>query len=759
MNETLTGQLGRAPKWSVANWPVRWKVLAIALVPMVLALAFGGLRIRAELTDADRLRLAADRAELVPKITDYMSALGAALVSAATGGDVPSAKRRYADRAEELRSQLVGTDVAGDVRAGIATLLVGGQGLLDRVVADDIGPREQVTGYAPMLLTAEDVITASVRVDDERIRAQTEALSRAVGARGQMVMQQLLVNAGGELPDAELRTAMMALAGTEPSTLFGVSQGLGVDSPDAKALQQQMLTRMAIISDPEAVLPDNAALRDSIRSTDNTAARVIDTTTAAVTTALADRAGERRHAAIRDSAAIVAAVLTALAVVWLVARSLVRPLRTLRDEALKVAHTDLEQEIARVRAAAPGSEREPAPLPVTTTEEIGQVAHAVDELHAQALLLAGDEARLRLLVNEMFETMARRNRSLLDQQSALVERLERDEDDPQRLEHLLRLEHLAARLRRNGANLLVLADARISADRARPARLSTVISAAVAEVEQPRRVRIERVADVTVAGAVSADTGHLIAELLDNALRYSPPATTVRVSAVATAEGGAALEIVDSGLGMTDADLRIANMRLNAGREVTPESARHMGLFVVNRLSHRHGMRVRLAAASPAGRGISAAVYLPPGLLVADAGAEPDPTPRRAPRHRRGVPVARRDRGEDLIYQGMLSEWLVDPYELGRSPDLDWKSVWDHGWSLAAEVENVPVRAHTEHGLPVREPGARLVPGSAPAQASAPDPTGRDPDAVRSTISSHFGGVHAGRSRSQTPGPVTPERR
>lgn len=810
-------------RWSVHNWPVRWKVLAIALVPTLLALIFGGMRVSSAVSDAGRLRLAADRAQMVPKITDYMAALGGVLVAASSGGDVPSAKRRYENHKDELQSQLSG-DVAGDVRSGVATLIEGGQALLDRVSAGSIGLREQVTGYAPILLTAEDAINGAVRIDDERIRAQTEGLSRAVGARGQMMMQELLVNRGGELPDPELRTSMMTLAGTEPSTLFGMSQVLGVDSPDAKQLQQQMVTRMAIISNPESVLPGNPDLRDSLRSTDEIAARVIERTTDSVTASLADRAAERRSGAIRDIMLMLAAVALALTVVWLVASSLVRPLRRLRDGALKVAHTDLEHEIARVRA---GDEREPAPLPVYTTEEVGQVAHAVDELHAQALLLAGDEARLRLLVNEMFETMARRNRSLVDQQLALIDRLERDEDDPERLDSLFRLDHLAARMRRNGANLLVLADARISPDRARSAPLSTVISAAVSEVEQYRRVQIDRVADVAVAGAATGDTVHLVAELIDNALRYSPPSTQVRVCAVLTADAGALLEIVDSGLGMTETDLRMANMRLSAGREFTPESARHMGLFVVSRLAHRHGIRVRLSPASPAGRGISAAVYLPPGLLVGSVGAEQpavrrEPQPSAAfvgaddvsagaapptddaaavglPRRRPGfsgiggsaapapVPepvaasVAEPADADDLIYQRMLSEWLVDPHELGRSADLDWQSVWDHGWSVAAEAAAVPVASHTEQGLPVREPGARLVPGSAATELSNKRPASgrgahrrtdsqrpvasagtarrpahlaaeRDPDAIRASISSHFGGVHAARSRAQASG-------
>ena len=318
----------------------------------------------------------------------------------------------------------------------------------------------------------------------------------------------------------------------------------------------------------------------------------------------------------------------------LVARSLIRPLRVLRDGALKVAHEDLEREIARVRA---GDESPPEPLPVHTTEEIGQVAHAVDELHTQALLLAGDEARLRLLVNDMFETMSRRNRSLVDQQLSLIDRLERNEEDPERLDSLFRLDHLAARMRRNGANLLVLAGAQSSrGDQRTTVPLSSVIHAATSEVEDYRRVETSMVPDCTIAGAVSGDIVHLLAELIDNALRYSPPASPVRVSAGFRSDGAVLLQIVDVGLGMTDGDRRIANMRLRAGGEVSPDSARHMGLFVVGRLADRHGIRVRLRASSleDARSGTTAEVYLPSTVLAsADAG----PTAPRETDTRGGV--------------------------------------------------------------------------------------------------------------------------
>jgi signal transduction histidine kinase len=916
------------------NWPVRWKVVAIALVPLVLAMVFGGLRIYRAMTDASNLRLAADRAEVVPAITKYMSALDVAVIASSTGSDVEGAKKNYEARKYELQARLADTDVASDVRTGVGTLLNGGQALLDKIASNSIGLRDRVTMYAPILLTAENAVDGSVRVDNTRIRAAAQGLSRAIGARGQMMMQRLLITRGADLPEPELRTSMITLAGTEPSTLFGMAEVLGVGSVQAKTLQQQMVRRMAIMSDPTSQLVNNSELLRSVQTTDAIAAQVIKDTTASVTKSLDDLANSRRDAAIRDAVLVLAAFVAALVVVWLVARSLIQPLRILRDSALKVAHQDLEGEIARVRA---GDERAPQPLPVYTTEEIGQVAHAVDELHTQALLLAGDEARLRLLVNDMFETMSRRNRSLVDQQLALIDRLERNEEDPDRLDSLFRLDHLAARMRRNGANLLVLAGAQITREQRRPLPLSTAIEAAISEVEDYRRVETAMVPDCTVIGAVAGDIVHMLAELIDNALRYSPPTSPVRVSAVRHGNAGVLVQIVDSGLGMTDGDRRIANIRLRAGGEVTPDNARHMGLFVVGRLADRHGMRVRLRSSAPEGSsGTTAEVYLPPHVLVGQrdarpparsgaafprgpatpeirparaahrardvergaavaaepsdrngshsteppvtllprrkpgssgitdvpappaAGAPPERPPRReqpaarlekrdeqsiaeqpAPervsdtsgyfssrsraasaddarppgprwgdspadqrspedeRHGVGTAAAKvstpaKGPEEDLIYQRMLSEWLVDPHELARSSDLDWKSVWDHGWSAAAEVENVPVQSHTAHGLPVREPGARLVPGTAaadpaPSHASQANGAGDlskhhgrhqdnkqhqvasnggfhsgrhqaappDPNAIRASISSHFGGVRAGRShaRETTEGP------
>ena len=854
----------RPARWSPWNWPVRWKVFAIVLIPTLLAVAFGAMRSYNSANQAADLRLAADRADMVQPIERYMSALNDALLANSTGADVQAARSAFDQSKGALQRQVSDTNVPPDIRSGINTLVDTGTGLLDKVQSNAIPLRDEVTTYAPILMTAQEAIDGSVRIDDQQIRAQAHGLSRAVGTRGQMLMQQLLVNKGGDLPDPELRNSMITLAGTEPSTLFALSQVLGVGSPEAQKLQQEMVGRMATMSDPSAVLVGNPQLLQSLQSTDQVAAKVISNTTSSITKALNDRANSARTAAIRDTAIIAVVIVVALLLVLLVARSLMRPLQTLRRAALRAAHEDLPAEIERVRAGEELPSVEP--IPVHTTEEIGQVAHAVDELHEQALMMAGEQAQLQMQVSGMFETLSRRSRSLVDQQLSLIDQLERDEDDPQRLDSLFKLDHLAARMRRNGTNLLVLAGATLRREHAEPVPVASVINAAASEVEDYQRVVTATVPDSSLVGAVAGDIIHLLAEVIDNALRYSPPTSPVRVSAVHTGNRGVVIEVSDKGLGMTEGDLRMANMRLESGGEVTAYTARHMGLLVVGRLAEQHGLVVRLRSSvfGEPRSGTTAGIFLPAELIATSAeqgrldgqdigspqGARSDLTAARAiddatgeaatgdaglleaarngsaqdasvsslPRRDPGasgivgtpeetpgqtpeaIPADSPGFGEaheqqetrspadtsaffssrspavngapakagkadetDVIFQRLVSEWLIDPETL-MEPIQSWESVWDSGWAAAEQAEQAPVNTHTEQGLPMREPGARLVPGHPNGAARrkpddndgvtspAGEPVRRDPDAVRASLSSHWGGVRAGRSHARETG-------
>jgi hypothetical protein len=171
----------RPSRWSISNWPVRWKVFAIVLVPLVLAGTFGGLRIYSSATEAADLRRAADRAEMVPAIVNYMASLDAAMLASSTGGDTQAALTKFDASRQELQRRLSDTDIAPDVSKGVNTMIDAGQGLIDKVTANSVGLRDRVQAYTPILLTAEDAINGSVRVDDERIRAGPDDDSAAAG--------------------------------------------------------------------------------------------------------------------------------------------------------------------------------------------------------------------------------------------------------------------------------------------------------------------------------------------------------------------------------------------------------------------------------------------------------------------------------------------------------------------------------------------------------------------------------------------------
>ena len=172
---------------------------------------------------------------------------------------------------------------------------------------------------------------------------------------------------------------------------------------------------------------------------------------------LTTAAGKARFTAIVSAAVTGLCLLVAVLLALLIARTMLGPIRRVRDGALHVAKEELPETVARIRAGeAPG---EIVPIDVTTEEEMGQLARAFDEMHRQAISLASGEAELRSQVGDMFATLSRRNTTLINQQLGLIEDLERDEEDPRRLESLFRLDHLASRMRRTAESLMVLADA------------------------------------------------------------------------------------------------------------------------------------------------------------------------------------------------------------------------------------------------------------------------------------------------------------
>ena len=160
--------------------------------------------------------------------------------------------------------------------------------------------------------------------------------------------------------------------------------------------------------------------------------------------------------AVINVAVLLAALVIGAIIVGLIARAIISSLRTLRGSALEVAQKSLPDAVARMRGGTV-PDVNVTPVPVHTREEVGEVARAFDAVHEQAVRLAAEQATLQNTVNSMFVNLSRRSQSLVDRQLQLIEELESNEQDPDQLASLFRLDHLATRMRRNSENLLVLA--------------------------------------------------------------------------------------------------------------------------------------------------------------------------------------------------------------------------------------------------------------------------------------------------------------
>ncbi len=315
---------------------------------------------------------------------------------------------------------------------------------------------------------------------------------------------------------------------------------------------------------------------------------------------------------------LVAAVVLAI----VLARSLNSSLRRLREGALAVANRDLPDAVARLRdvrnlgdgGAGDIVRQVRDPIQLNTRDEIGQVAQAFNVVHKEAVRIAAEQAALRTSVSAMFLNLARRSQSLVDRMIGELDQIERGEEDPKRLAQLFELDHLATRMRRNDENLLVLAGADSSAPRREDALLVDALRAAQSEVELYNRVEFGTVdTDISITALAVNDVVRLIAELLDNATRFSPPNTVV-VADGRRIRDYVVVQIEDRGLGMSEQQMNTLNGRLAQPPGVDVAAFRLMGLAVVGRLASRYGIRVELRANIEGGT--VAQVILPSTIVV-----------------------------------------------------------------------------------------------------------------------------------------------
>src|SRR3984957_6906513 len=338
-----------------------------------------------------------------------------------------------------------------------------------------------------------------------------------------------------------------------------------------------------------------------------------------ISTDIVSRAAQLHSSAQRSALTFGLITLVVLLVVLVaalaVARSLVRPLRRLRAGALDIASTQLPERV-RLLTASPdaAASMAGAPINVVSSDEIGEVARAFDQVHAEAVRLAGGTALLRSTFNAMFVNLSRRSQSLNERLARMIDNLEQSEADPDRLGSLFSMDHLVTRMRRNSENLLLLAGHESPRKWSEPVPLSDVTRAAISEIEQYNRVRLNIPPGIAVIGPAVSDVAHLLAELVENATIFSSKETDVQVSMQELSSGGVLIEVSDQGIGVSEARLTDMNWRLDNPPTIDVSVSRHMGLFAVARLAERHRVRVRLRPAQP--QGLSALVWLPDSIVA-----------------------------------------------------------------------------------------------------------------------------------------------
>ncbi|MFC4114697.1 nitrate- and nitrite sensing domain-containing protein [Nonomuraea zeae] len=635
---------------------MRWRLTALILVPTIAAVVLGGARVVGSvqsIADYDRTATAAEQAG---RVRDLVQALG---LERDTGGWIGASRAMRKKLSAPLEQRKAAVDaLVKTVRSDLDTIddsygprvvKAAGQARSDlsrlpRIRAEGQIDTSRYGFLADSLLKLHDEL--SLLSDDSQIVGQFRALSALASAKEEMSRQRVqLLQASYDAQNVDAKEVEQFIASNarQQSDIATVGAEAGVEI--GLDLSQQLtskneyvnvqLTKSRAITlasgrEPGARINDNLisarASREQWFNDNTTSIDVMHGIEKDLAAQVNLRSQELRESEIRNAIIAGSLVLALLLLVLLltvaIARSMVSPLRRLRTEALEIAGFRLPDVVHQLRVSGDSSVGDIRPIEVEGNDEIGEVARAFDQVHRQAVRLAGEEADLRSNISSMFVNLSRRTQTLVERQISLIDGLEKGEQDGGRLADLFKLDHLATRMRRNSENLLVLAGHEATRRRSQPAKLVDVVRAALSEVEGYERVQVKVHRATSVLGSAANDLVHLVAELVENAIQFSPSNSQVTVTSSLIEGGGALLSVTDSGISMTEDELAEANRRLAEPPVVDVSVSRRMGLFVVGRLALRHGIRVQLRKGE--GAGLIAMVLLPP-TLVADGTQQPLP--------------------------------------------------------------------------------------------------------------------------------------
>jgi signal transduction histidine kinase len=818
-------------KLNLNNFKIRTKLVAVLFLPVVALLFFAGIGYGERNTTADRattdehiVAAAASTARLVAAMQHEMVATVDQIATKNTDGGVAKIRSATDKAVEDFDQANRRLDLSGgasdtsDAASAFETLeatlssFKGYRSQPSDVWSDQLESYrsasinhfvDYVQSLAGLTSTPEVVVPLEQLASLLDYNLQTTALStmaittQPAGADqwtiGDPSNRTLVYDQAGEQDKANAVLTRVAPGSTSIKTYF--NQSVKIPTALDTVLNVDWQTQQAMSGTSFEATPDSlefpgqpVSLEDVQTYVNQLAGAATDLTDRTSAQIEADRKDAVRASRLYAVGGFLVVALAIAGAIW-ISRSITQRLNRLTGAADRLSHEQLPRLVDSLKNPAEDDvsylTSSFAEIDVGGSDEIGRLAGAFNRIQGVAVEVATEQAQLlRKGIGDMFVNLARRNQGLLDRQIEFIDQLESAEEDPDQLENLFRLDHLATRMRRNAESLLVLAGAEPSRRRGKPVPLADVVRAAVGEVEDFARIDMLQFDEVLVASNAALDIAHLLSELMENATNFSPPDTRVEVVGHRTKAEGYVISVTDHGIGMAPDALAESNDLLARPPLVGLALSRSLGFIVIGRLAARFGIAVRLMP-SPSS-GTTAMVSLPPSLITdqprtssepaalanRDRPAAPpapdrDPAALAAATDRRPPPRPTKPPSAQAAPQNAGSDRPSRPSPAPPPPS----SVPRRGTTTApkpapatdgaAPADTAPAPVATSSGLTKRVPraagGQRAVPGGDGERSATQNR--RSPDEVRSMLSRYRSGMQKGRDTDDqtTPDGQTPQ--
>ncbi|MEX5711227.1 nitrate- and nitrite sensing domain-containing protein [Parafrankia sp. FMc6] len=638
------------------NWPIRSKLVVILIVPLAALAVLSAIQVRGDVDNvraANRIEALADFSIKGNNLVHVLQRERYATNSYVGSNFLPMLGQQAVDARKPVDDALAvyladEQALPASARDALGTTLSSIRTHLDQLGEHrkqlDARQTEIASNGAFYNEAVNELLLLNARIaagsSDAKLVNGATTLAGIAQAKEQASQQRgavaQILSMGGQATPQMLR-ALLAYAGAEtawtdqfrttatPAQLELFTNTVGRSATGVNQMRDDVVSW----SSGQQALPPSVALEAWRNAADGKIAQMHDVEVR-IANDLAATSRDIASTASRDAllGSIGVAFILVLSVVisLLVASPMISQLRRLRGGALDVANERLPSVVDRLHRGEPVDiDAESFPVPATSKDEIGQLAEAFATVHEVAVRTAVEQAAMRKSIEDTFLNLARRSQALIHRQLKIIDALERKETDPDELEELFRLDHLATRMRRHAEDLIVLSGSKPARGWRRPVPIKDVVRGAVAEVEDYTRVKVLPITGGAVSGHAVGDVIHMFAELIENATSFSPPHTPVQVAGHPVSNGFV-VEIEDRGLGMNPEEIDALNNRLANPPPFDLSTSERLGLFVVSRLAERHDVQVRLRP-SPYG-GTMAIVLLPATLLRASDDKGEDSSPR-----------------------------------------------------------------------------------------------------------------------------------